>query len=297
MGITTALTMSADMVNILHREFADFTGSAFKVLYSESDFTDVTLVCNEGKQVKAHKVILRSSSIFFRRILLANPHQNPLIYLKGVEYLDLQSIVQFIYLGQIEIPQEALEKFIDTDKELEINGLLDLKHETDDQTTDPIYPKFTELICETDFSNIENTDETVILETEDNSTFLIKELSSETEKRSEQPINYDCEKCQECFAGKNKLMKHRRTVHEGLAYPLNNADRAKLYRERRKSILPEDDIKEINKEVYKKKFAVHKARRIEDKEFDEQELQKNRERVRRFREKKALEEAITLKMF
>merc|ERR1712129_535718 len=183
MGITTALTMSADMVNILHREFADFTGSAFKVLYYESDFTDVTLVCNEGKQVKAHKVILSSSSILFRRILLANPHQNPLIYLKGVEYLDLQSIVQFIYLGEIEIPQEALEKFIDTAKELEINGLLDITHETNDQTTDPLNPKFTKLICETDFSNIENTDETFILENEDNSTFLIKELSSETDIR------------------------------------------------------------------------------------------------------------------
>ena len=173
--------MSAETVNILHREFADFTGSAFKVLYSESDFTDVTLVCNEGKQVKAHKVILSSSSILFRRILLANPHQNPLIYLKGVEYLDLQSIVQFIYLGQIEIPQEALEKFIDTAKELEINGLVDLKHETDDKTTDLLNPKFTELICETEFSNIENTNETVILESEEDSFLLLKELSSETE--------------------------------------------------------------------------------------------------------------------
>merc|ERR1712129_131001 len=296
MGITTALTMSADMVNILHREFADFTGSAFKVLYSESDFTDVTLVCNEGKQVKAHKVILSSSSILFRKILMANPHQNPLIYLKDVEYLDLQSIVQFIYLGQIEIPQEALAKFIDTAKELKINGLVDLKHETDDKTTDLLNPKFTELICETNFSNIEKTDVTVILESEEDSSLLLKELSSETEIKAEQSANYDCDKCEECFPGKNKLMKHRRTVHEGLTYPLTNADRAKLYRERRKSFLPEDDLKEINKEVYKKRFAVHKARRIEDKEFDEQELQKNREIVRRFREKKALEETITLKM-
>ena len=116
-------------MNILHQEFEGFTGSTFKVLFSDQDFTDVTLVCNEDKQMKAHKVILSSSSLLLRRILLKNPHQNPLIYLKGVDYQNLQSIIQFMYLGQIEIAHEDLQQFIDTAKELEVNGLTDVEYE------------------------------------------------------------------------------------------------------------------------------------------------------------------------
>jgi hypothetical protein len=115
--------MTSERINILHQEFGEFKGSTFNVLYSDQEFTDVTLVCEEDKQVKAHKVILSSTSKLFRRILLRNPHQHPLIYLKGV---DIQLILQFIYLGQVEVAQDYLKIFIEAAKELEVNGLIDL---------------------------------------------------------------------------------------------------------------------------------------------------------------------------
>ena len=48
----------------------------------------------------------------------------------------------------------------------------------------------------------------------------------------------------------------------------------------------------LNKEINARKVLNQKTRRKEDKQFDEEILQKNRERVRRFREKKSLEEAL-----
>ena len=48
----------------------------------EGHFTDVTLVCEGDKQVSAHKVILSAASPFFKQILIKNPHQHPLIYLR-----------------------------------------------------------------------------------------------------------------------------------------------------------------------------------------------------------------------
>ena len=117
--------MTSERMNILHKEFGEFTGSTFNVLYSDQEFTDVTLVCDEDKQVKAHKVILSSSSKLFRRILLRNPHQHPLIYLKGVDYENLQLILRFMYLGQLEVAQDYLPIFIEAAKELEVNGLTD----------------------------------------------------------------------------------------------------------------------------------------------------------------------------
>jgi len=38
--------------------FREYISSAFGDLRLDKDFTDVTLVCEEGQQVEAHKVVL-----------------------------------------------------------------------------------------------------------------------------------------------------------------------------------------------------------------------------------------------
>ena len=58
-------------------EFATNAPKTFKQLWREQDFTDVTLATEDDQQIKAHKVILSSSSDFFRNLLLRNPHPNP----------------------------------------------------------------------------------------------------------------------------------------------------------------------------------------------------------------------------
>ena len=65
-------------------------------LLGETDFADVTLVCEDHRQVPAHKVILSSGSEFFRALLLANPHPHPLVYLR-LPYGHLQAVLQFLY--------------------------------------------------------------------------------------------------------------------------------------------------------------------------------------------------------
>ena len=43
--------------------------SAFGRLRDDKEFIDVTLVCDDGQQMEAHKVILAASSPFFETIL------------------------------------------------------------------------------------------------------------------------------------------------------------------------------------------------------------------------------------
>ena len=50
-------------------DFQDNTQKAFGNLREGSDFVDVTLVCEDGQQVEAHKVILATSSLFSRSCL------------------------------------------------------------------------------------------------------------------------------------------------------------------------------------------------------------------------------------
>ena len=55
-------------------EFQKIVSSAFGDLREDKDFTDVTLACEDGKQVEVHKVVLASSSPFFMELLKRNKH-------------------------------------------------------------------------------------------------------------------------------------------------------------------------------------------------------------------------------
>ena len=89
--------------NLTWNEFEGNASGTIKNLFSDNSFSDVTLACDDNKQLTAHKVILSASSSFFKRILLNNPHQHPLIYLKGIRHQDLESVLKFIYLGEAEV--------------------------------------------------------------------------------------------------------------------------------------------------------------------------------------------------
>ena len=65
-------------------DFRENVSSAFGDLRQDKEFTDVTLVCEDGQQVEAHKVVLVASSPFFLNILKRNKHPHPLIYMRGV---------------------------------------------------------------------------------------------------------------------------------------------------------------------------------------------------------------------
>ena len=51
-----------------------------------------------------------------------NPHQHPLLYMKGVKYSDLQSILTFMYNGEVSLPQDDLNSFLEVAEELKIKG-------------------------------------------------------------------------------------------------------------------------------------------------------------------------------
>ena len=96
-------------------------------LKDNENFLDVTLVCDDDTQIKAHKNVLSVGSNFFRNILRKNPHPEPLLYLKGLRHSELLPIVEFIYLGEVEIAQDNLDKFLSAAKDLKIKGLIEMK--------------------------------------------------------------------------------------------------------------------------------------------------------------------------
>jgi len=104
-------------------DFTENITSTFGSLRGDEDFTDVTLACQDGHQVEAHKVILAASSPFFKNLLNKNKHPHPLIFMRGVKSEILTSIVDFLYFGEVTVEREAMESFLSIAKEMEIKGL------------------------------------------------------------------------------------------------------------------------------------------------------------------------------
>ena len=87
------------------------------------DFVDVTLACEDGQQVEAHKIILAAASPFFQNMLSKNIHAHPLIYMRGIKSEDLVAIVDYLYHGEANIYQDNLESFLAIAEELKLKGL------------------------------------------------------------------------------------------------------------------------------------------------------------------------------
>jgi len=103
-------------------DFESNISLAFREIREEKDFFDCTLSCG-SRQMQAHKLILSACSPFFRSVLKQNPHQNPLLYLKGVKFTDLQAVLNFMYHGEVNIAQEELNSFLSVAEELQVKGL------------------------------------------------------------------------------------------------------------------------------------------------------------------------------
>ena len=104
-------------------DFQDNVKSAFGNLRDSTDFVDVTLACEDGHQIEAHKVILAASSPFFQAILMRNKHSHPLIYMRGLKSDDLKAMVDFLYCGEANVDQENLDSFLAIAEELQLKGL------------------------------------------------------------------------------------------------------------------------------------------------------------------------------
>jgi len=114
--------MASEKFCLRWNDFESTLPHAFRELREDKDFFDVTLACDD-QQLQAHKVILSACSPFFRTILKRNPHAHPLLYLKGVKYVDLVAVLNFMYHGEVNVAQEELNSFLAVAEELKVKGL------------------------------------------------------------------------------------------------------------------------------------------------------------------------------
>jgi len=114
--------LSSEKFCLQWKEFQENVRTSYKEVRRTGEFSDVTLACEDGQQIRAHKVILSASSTFFRDLLSANDHPQPLL-LRGLKGSDLISVVDFIYHGEVEVEKENLYDFLAIGEKLKLKGL------------------------------------------------------------------------------------------------------------------------------------------------------------------------------
>ena len=114
----------AEKLSLKWNDFQEHVNTAFANLRDDKEFTDVTLVCADGKQADAHKLILSASSPFFKAVLSRNKHPHPLIFIRGMKSEDLMAILDFIYFGEATVFQHNLETLLAIAGELKLKGLV-----------------------------------------------------------------------------------------------------------------------------------------------------------------------------
>ena len=160
-------------------DFQESVLSSFGSLSKNTEFSDVTLVCEDGQQVKAHKVVLASTCPFFKNFLKNNPHPQTLIYMRGVKSADLIAIIDFLYQGEANVYQENLDSFLSLAEELKLEGMMGLAPES--QTSETITEK------ETEFSQNEEEQDLIFTELDSPPTEKVEQTETEILWTSPQP--------------------------------------------------------------------------------------------------------------
>ncbi|XP_037084737.1 protein abrupt-like [Pollicipes pollicipes] len=104
--------------------------TSFRELQSQEEFVDVTLAA-DGHSLQAHKVVLSACSPYFRKLLKSNPCQHPIVILQNVTPPSLESLLRFMYNGEVQVSQEQLSDFLRTAELLQVKGLSEtgIKHQ------------------------------------------------------------------------------------------------------------------------------------------------------------------------
>ena len=238
--------MATEKLCLKWNDFQNIVQTSFGELRYDSDFTDVTLAC-EDESIKAHKVILSACSPFFKRLLKTHAHPKPLIYMRGVKSIDLVAIVDFIYQGEVNIFQEQLDSFLSLAEEFELKGL----NRSSEEETATEYPhkyNIDHFNRVSDAVKKGNTNERTKMKYEgtDNSlkgalmpvqpkekrpgsVILDPDTMATIESMLEKRVDgYSCTNCDYFSKQKTHMKEHAEKHIEGLEYPCN--DCKKVYR-------------------------------------------------------------------
>ena len=210
-------------------DFQTNVSNTFRKLRTSDHFYDVTLVSDDQQQVSAHKVILSSSSEYFRNVLTSTIHSHPMLCLSGVSKTDLMNILEFIYNGEIQIIQDNLDHFLDIAQRFKLEGLIREKEEHPVETQMFDDKNFQENIMTQNAEKVivksQKTEKIIVFESAnfDNMEALDQKLSEMLEGNGRSKI---CIPCGKISRDMTDAKLHAETHIDGLNFPCQHCDKS-----------------------------------------------------------------------
>ena len=118
--------MEVSGYNLSWHTFPAHLAEVRRELYQEKYFADLTLLSDDLIAVEAHRLVLSAASPVLRRVLTVNPTVKTQLFLKGIKHQQLDSILKFIYYGEVQVPAREISDFLKAGRELDITELSDI---------------------------------------------------------------------------------------------------------------------------------------------------------------------------
>ena len=241
----------------------DYMKNSLNDMLRSDEFTDITLVTDDQKQIRAHRVILSACSQVFRNMMRAPtiyPHSQMVIFLRGIQHHEMEMVLKFMYQGEVSIKREEVNEFAnvaksigikefcveDEDKvERDINGLvthpssyIKLKGGKEDELNECIQVKSQIADDKENVKQSVDNNENINLNLESDLNNSVDQFKPNHElivssKVGQDLLKYSCDQCKVQFTHKGALKQHILVKHEGISNQCSKCD----YKASRKYLL------------------------------------------------------------
>ena len=218
--------------NLSWDNFPKHLKQVFSDLRSSEYYSDVTIVCDDQKLLKAHCFILSGCSEVFKTMLdgFYIHNSQPCIYLRGIKYKEMELVLKYIYNGEATFEPEFLDTFLRVAKDLKVKDIDDqdgnesadkpVKLDTQKEQSDTErVTTITEHDADTNDSLKQDFDQ------EDHDVFKTYIYSRNLKKCKNSDGQYQCPECKKCFNNGYKMKVHYQNIHEGIRWPCDKCDK------------------------------------------------------------------------
>ncbi|XP_037975230.2 uncharacterized protein LOC105392299 [Plutella xylostella] len=114
--------MNSSNLSIAWNSYQNNLSNGITHFQRDGEFVDMTLAA-DGHYVTVHQMVIALASPYLKGIL-SNMHcRNPVIYLHNFSYEILCYTLEYMYSGEVVVPKNKLEKFVECAKSLHLRGI------------------------------------------------------------------------------------------------------------------------------------------------------------------------------
>ena len=98
-------TLTEEQYHLKWNDYHSSLTKCFRDLRTNDEMLDVAIIA-DGRTFKAHKLVLSACSPVFKAMLKKGRNQpflQPFIFLHGVNYEDIQALLDFMYNGEVSV--------------------------------------------------------------------------------------------------------------------------------------------------------------------------------------------------